>query len=316
MQLAQLRSFLAVADGGQFTRAARALHIAQPSLSQQIRALEQDLGAELFVRARSGARLTDAGRALLPLARSILADTETARREVQEVADLRRGRLRVGGTPSLCQGVLADVVRTFCQRWPGVEVGLREGGSRDLADELDVGGLDVALLVLPLPAGTTSLAAEPLVVEELVVASGAGQLPPGDRGACTPADLRGRPLVLPRVGYDLREAAVAACRSAGFEPVVAVEGGELDAVLALVRAGVGLALLPATAARRSGVTVTRLAEPVLRRTIGLARRAEFALPRTAREFRAILLEHLLAAPASDVVRWSGPRPGAESAPRA
>lgn len=91
MQLQQLRYFTAVADTRHFTRAAEREHVAQPSLSQQIRSLERELGAELFHRARGHITLTDAGETLLPLARRILADAETARREVQEVAQLRRG---------------------------------------------------------------------------------------------------------------------------------------------------------------------------------------------------------------------------------
>lgn len=91
MQLQQLRYFAAVADTRHFTRAAEREHVAQPSLSQQIRALERELGAELFHRARGHITLTDAGETLLPFARRILADAETARREVEEVAQLRRG---------------------------------------------------------------------------------------------------------------------------------------------------------------------------------------------------------------------------------
>src|SRR3954470_15930962 len=120
VQLQQLRYFAAVADTRHFTRAAERLHVAQPSLSQQIRALERDLGADLFHRARGHITLTDAGEALLPIARRILAATETARREVQEVARLRRGRVRLGATPSLCASLVPDVLRAFHDRFPAV----------------------------------------------------------------------------------------------------------------------------------------------------------------------------------------------------
>ena len=98
MQFQQLRYFVAVAETRHFTRAAERVHVAQPSLSQQIRALERELGAELFHRARGNITLTDAGEALLPLARRILADADTARHEVQELVQLRRGRVRLGAT--------------------------------------------------------------------------------------------------------------------------------------------------------------------------------------------------------------------------
>lgn len=100
MQLQQLVYFLAVSDTLHFTRAAERVHVAQPSLSQQIKALERELGANLFSRARGNIALTDAGEALLPLARRIIADTETATQEVQELVQLRRGQVRLGATPA------------------------------------------------------------------------------------------------------------------------------------------------------------------------------------------------------------------------
>lgn len=119
MHFQQLTYFVAVAEARHFTRAAEAVHVSQPSLSQQIRALEAELGADLFSRARGNITLTDAGEALLPLARRILADAETARHEVQELVSLRSGRVRLGATPSLCTGLLPDLLRAFHDRHPG-----------------------------------------------------------------------------------------------------------------------------------------------------------------------------------------------------
>lgn len=154
MQFQQLLYFVAVAETRHFTRAAERVHVSQPSLSQQIKALENELGAELFSRARGNIALTDAGEALLPLARRILADADTARIEVQELAQLRRGRVRLGATPSLCTGLLPDVLRAFHDRHPGIQLLIEEGGSHDLVRELARGALDLALIVLPLPAAS------------------------------------------------------------------------------------------------------------------------------------------------------------------
>lgn len=151
MQFQQLVYFVAVAETRHFTRAAEREHVAQPSLSQQIKALERELGAELFSRARGNIALTDAGETLLPLARRILADADTARLEVQELAQLRRGRVRLGATPSVCTGLLPDVLRTFHAAHPGIELLIEEGGSLDLVRELARGSLDLALIALPLP---------------------------------------------------------------------------------------------------------------------------------------------------------------------
>ncbi|MEU6844117.1 LysR substrate-binding domain-containing protein [Streptomyces sp. NPDC046716] len=292
MQFQQLQYFVAVAETRHFTRAAELVHVAQPSLSQQIRALERELGVDLFQRARGNITLTDAGEALLPLARRILADADTARHEVQELAQLRRGRVRLGATPSLCTGLLPDVLRAFHDRYPGIQLLIEEGGSHDLVRELARGALDLALVVLPLPAPAPALTSVELLREELVVVSSPSAPRPGHGRSVRIADLEGERLVMFRHGYDLRELTVAACRAEGFEPDFAVEGGEMDAVLGFVRAGLGVAVVPSMVAMRAGsdLRVTPLARPGLRRTIALAHRSDVAPPRAARELQRMLVE--------------------------
>ncbi|MFH8343294.1 LysR family transcriptional regulator [Streptomyces sp. NPDC018045] len=293
MQLQQLRYFVAVADTRHFTRAAEREHVAQPSLSQQIKALERELGADLFHRARGHITLTDAGRTLLPLARRVLADTETARREVQEVAQLRRGRLRLGAPPSLCASLVPDVLSVFHAAYPGVELVVHEDGSQDLVRVLAAGELDLALIITPLPEQAPALATAELLREELVVVSAPDRpAPVGGGRRMRVEDLRDRPLAMFRRGYDLREFTTAACRAAGFEPVFTVEGGEMDAVLGFVRAGLGVAVVPSMVAERSGLRVTRFATPDMHRVVSVAHRGDVSPPRAARELRRILMTHL------------------------
>ncbi|OII59973.1 LysR family transcriptional regulator [Streptomyces sp. CC77] len=289
MQFQQLVYFVAVAETRHFTRAAERTHVSQPSLSQQIRALEKELGAELFSRARGNIALTDAGEALLPLARRILADADTARHEVQELAQLRRGRVRLGATPSLCTGLLPDVLRAFHDLYPGIRLLVEEGGSRDLVRELARGALDLARVVRPLPSPAPARTTGELRREDL--GGGSSAAAPAPRRPMRIADLEGQPMVMFRHGYDLRELTVAACRASGFEPSFTVEGGEMDAVLGFVRAGLGLAVVPSMVAARAGrdVRVTALAPPGLRRTIALAHRSDVAPPRAARELQRVLL---------------------------
>ncbi|MFD7227654.1 LysR family transcriptional regulator [Streptomyces sp. NPDC059881] len=296
MQFQQLVYFVAVAETLHFTQAAERVHVSQPSLSQQIRALEKELGAELFSRARGNVALTDAGETLLPLARRILADADTARHEVQELAQLRRGRIRLGATPSVCTGLLPDVLRQFHDLHPGIELLIEESGSHDLVRELARGALDLALVVLPLPTPSPALTTVELLQEDLVVVSSAAA--PAPRRPVRIADLEGEPLVMFRHGYDLRDLTVAACRAAGFEPAFTVEGGEMDAVLGFVRAGLGLAVVPRMVATRAGrdLRVTALARPGLRRTIALAHRSDVAPPRAARELQRMLLRTRSPAP--------------------
>ncbi|WP_329454387.1 LysR family transcriptional regulator [Streptomyces sp. NBC_01497] len=289
MQFHQLHYFVAVAETRHFTRAAEHVHVSQPSLSQQIRALENELGAALFSRARGNVALTEAGESLLPLARRILADAETARHEVQELVQLRRGRIRLGATPSVCTGLLPDVLRAFHDLHPGIELRIEESGSRDLVRELARGAVDLALVVLPLPTPSPALTTVELLQEDLVVVSSAAG--PAPRRPVRISDLQGEPLVMFRHGYDLRELTVGACHAAGFEPSFTVEGGEMDAVLGFVRAGLGVAVVPSMVAERAGrdLRVTELAPPGLRRTIALAHRSDVPPPRAARELQRLLL---------------------------
>jgi len=307
MHFQQLAYFVAVAEARHFTRAAEVVHVSQPSLSQQIKALENELGAELFSRARGNIALTDAGEALLPLARRILADADTARHEVQELVQLRRGRIRLGATPSVCTGLLPEVLRAFHGAHPGIQLLIEEGGSHDLVRQLARGALDLALLVLPLPAASPALTTVELLHEDLVVVSSATRPTPGRKGSVHVADLENEPLVMFRHGYDLRELTVAACRAEGFEPSFTVEGGEMDAVLGFVRAGLGIAVVPRMVAVRAGqdLRTTPLASPGLRRTIALAHRSDVEPPRAARELQRMLLG---AGPAALPSAAEGPDP--------
>jgi DNA-binding transcriptional LysR family regulator len=296
MTLQQLVYFVAVAETGHFTRAAERAHVAQPSLSKQIQTLESELGAPLFSRARGHVALTPAGEALLPVAKRILSDVDTARLEVGELVGLRSGRVRLGATPSLCVGIVADVLRRFHRAYPGIRLVVQESGSRDLTRALVGGELDLALIIVPPQGVDAALTATPILQERLVVAS-AEPDPPARLTA-----LRHTPMVMFREGYDLRESTLEACRRAGFEPSLAVEGGEMDAVLRFVEAGLGVAVVPSMVLPgRKRLHAAPLTNPVLRRTIALAHRTDVPPTHAARAFRTTLARHLASAKLPDGV---------------
>ncbi|MGW4488255.1 LysR family transcriptional regulator [Amycolatopsis sp. NPDC004368] len=290
MQFQQLAYFLAVAETRHFTRAAEQERVAQPSLSQQIRALERDVGATLFHRVRGNVTLTEAGEALLPIARRILAETETAYRVIRELDELGRGRVRLGATPSLCTGLLPVMLAAFRRTYPGIELVLHESGSRDLQTELSEGALDLAMIVDSRVRDDPRLQSTPLFVEELVVISPKHE-PAPVRGRLAIGDLKDRPLVMFRRGYDLREATVNACRAAGFDPAFAIEGGEMDAVLELVQAGLGLAVVPSTVVG-DRFRMTQFTAPGLTRVVRLAFRRDVELPRAARALQEAIVRFL------------------------
>lgn len=277
----RLRSFVAVAEQRGFTKAARELAIAQPSLSKRIRLLEEELGTSLFHRMRGNVALTAAGEALLPWARRILTDLAVASDEVRELAGLRRGRLAVGATPSITVAIMPSALAELRGAYPGIELKLHEAGSRDLVRALDQGTLDLALVILPVRQ--RSLVTVPLLREELVVAVARGHVL-AEREGIALTDLRGVPLVMFREGYDLRETTLAACASAGFEPHLAVEGGEMDGVLRMAAAGLGVAVVPSMVVARGGtLRAVRLVRPRLGRTIAFAYRKDRPPSRAARE---------------------------------
>jgi DNA-binding transcriptional LysR family regulator len=290
MQIQQLAYFVAVARTRHFTRAAEMTGVSQPSLSKQIRVLENALGTPLFVRNRGAIELTSAGEALLPHAQRILIDVESAERTVHEVAHLRRGRVRLGATPSLCDGLLPGALTRFHDAYPDIDLEVQEGGSRVLTRELAHGRLDVALLIVPLHTDNPDIETTPILREHLVLASPPGSDLPDQLDV---ADLRDVPLVMFREGYDLRDVTLRACREAGFEPRLAVEGGEMSAVLRFVEAGLGHAVVPSMVlSTRPHLRRTRLQNPPLDRVIALAHRSSEALPLAARAFKADLLDHL------------------------
>ncbi|HZM84124.1 MAG TPA: LysR substrate-binding domain-containing protein [Candidatus Limnocylindrales bacterium] len=307
MQLQQLRYFVAVAESRHFTQAATVTGVTQPSLSKQIHALEDSVRTPLFTRVRGNVELTAAGEALLPRARRILADVDTARLEIDELVGLRRGRLRLGATPSLCTSLVAPLLTRFRAAYPAVRLSIQQGGSQDLVASLARGQLDQAFIVLPDDGVDPALTAEPILSEPLVVASSFQRAEPlADGGPIPLARLRDEPMVMFRVGYDLREATLRACHEAGFEPVFAVEGGEMDAVLGFVEAGVGVALVPSmVVAGRAGLRVTPLAQR-LRRTIAVAHRRDVTPTHTAAAMRGVLEDHL-----REAVAWRSLPDGVE-----
>jgi DNA-binding transcriptional LysR family regulator len=322
--LLQLAYFAALADVRNFTHAAELCGVAQPTLSRQIRALETELGAPLVDRGKSGGRgelaLTPAGEAVLPLARRMLADSEGARTAVAELIGLRSGRVRVGATPSLCLGVMADVLRLFHQRHPGIHLVLTENGSQLLVRDLVRGELDIALVIVPPTGIDPTLSTMPLLRERLSVASARSGPMPSRRGSMSVADLGRRELVMFRGGYDLREVTLRACREAGVTPRFAVEGGEMDAVLRLVENDTGIAVVPDLVfAGRPRLRRTTLIPP-LYRTVALAQRADVVTTHATAAFRDTLLSYIRTLPAigsldADViVLHRDPVPEANNAP--
>ncbi|MFZ5825548.1 MAG: LysR family transcriptional regulator [Bacillota bacterium] len=290
MELHHLRYFVSVARLGHFTRAAEENHVAQPSLSQQIRRLEETLGAPLFDRSQSPVRLTDAGEALLPHAEAILQQVAAARAAVEDRLGLRSGRLVLGTLPQTGSRLLPVAVAAFRERYPGVTVVLREESTRGLTEMALSGETDLTLTTLP--AGSPDLAVQPVLTEEILLA-----LPPEHPlagAAALPLEAVARePFLLMKPGYGFRDLCLTACRAAGFEPQVAFESTQIDTLQAMVAAGLGVTLVPRMAAeraRRPTPAFVPLEGKPLTRTLALAWRRDRYLPTAATAFLGVARE--------------------------
>jgi LysR family transcriptional activator of glutamate synthase operon len=290
MELRHLRYFEAVARHSHVTRAAAELHIAQPALSKQISQLEAELGVALFDRVGRNVRLTEAGEALLPHARSVMAQVEAARAEMAERIGLSKGRATVGTPPTVGIQLLPAVLADFSRRYPGIELRLHEAGVQTLLDLLETGLTDVAIVTLPVE--DTALTVTHLFTEEMVVAVWRGHRLAGEQHVklCDLADER---WVLSPDNYELREATLTACQQAGFTPNVVLDGGETDTLLRFVAAGIGIALVPRLAVLSTPDLVTlHVCDQQLHRSLGLVWRSDRIASPAARAMREFLVDRL------------------------
>jgi len=253
MELRHLRYFVAVAEELHFRRAAERLHMSQPPLSQQIRRLEEEVGATLLVRNQRRVELTAAGTAYLTRAREILLAVEDAAREARRVQRGEVGRLAVGFVGSALYSVVPELLRAFRERHPEVALRLHELGTTEQLRRLEDGRLDLGFIRAP--GARPGLSIE-TVLREPVVAALPDVHPLARRGEVRVAQLAGEPLVLmTRAGAPGLRAALAPVTDGLGEDAIVQEVAEMQTLIGLVAAGVGVSLVPESvrALARAGV---------------------------------------------------------------
>jgi DNA-binding transcriptional LysR family regulator len=244
MELRQLEHFVAVAEERSFTRASRQVHLGQSALSVSVRSLERDLGTRLFDRTTHAVQLTDAGRALLPEARRTLEAASAARTAVVKAEDGMRGTLRLGLMQSLSIVDVAGLLARYHRERPEVEIRPRpaKGGSQSLADDVRSGDLDAAFVSVGGLRGqglsSSVLASEPL----LLICPADHPFVPQEN--VTLESIQHEPFIDFPVGWGIRTVADQLFASVGLERAITVEVPDVSTVLALVRARLGLALMP------------------------------------------------------------------------
>ena len=244
MEMHQLRYMVAVVRAGNFSRAAEQCHVSQPSLSQQILKLEEELGERLFDRMKREAKLTPHGEAFLRRAVRILEEVDAAKREASDAQSLLRGRLTVGVLPTIAPHLLPEVLVAFAERFSGVEIVVQEDTTARLLKLAHAYEIDFALVSRPIQ--DQGMEVKDLFVEELRLA-----LPPGHpltrKRTVSLADLEKERFIVMKEGHCLGDQVLNFCERRDFKPTINFRSAQLETIQALVRSGVGISLVPAMA---------------------------------------------------------------------
>lgn len=289
MLLRHIRYLIAVADHGNFTRAAEALHVSQPTLSLQIRQMEEQLGAQLLDRSGRMVRVTDAGAAYIAHARRALGELAAGERAVDDVHGLARGALRLATTPTFTAYLTGPLIAAYHARHPGIALHLREMPLDTIeaalaGDEVDVG---IAFDTVR----SEELECRPLFIEQLSVVVGADHPWARRRAALTPADLARQPLALLSADFATRTYVDAYLQQQGIRPLIAVEANTISALVEIIRRAPLATILPrAISAANPQLRKVKLEPPLPHRTVALLRRRDAYLSAAAQAFIALLAE--------------------------
>ena len=306
MELRQLHYFVVLAHRLHFTQAAEEVAIAQPALSQQIQALERELGLRLFERTPRRIRLTPAGQGLLVHAERVLADVDRLSAEMASYVGVRRGRLHIGLHQTLGVSWLSGLLARFHGRYRGIELVLHEGVTEPMLEQLEEGKLDLVWMhsigtlfpKTPLPKGLETKA---VLTEAVLLGAGPPHRLAG-RSQISWDALQAEEFVLFQPGSGLRQVVMDLSQQAGFLPHVIFESGDMGIIRALVSEGMGIAVFPHSVIAASGRSLVPLdLSPALpSRTVQLAWHRQRASTPTIQAFLDFVQEDLCLHPWAEV----------------
>jgi len=255
MDFRQLQYMLKVSEEKSFSKAAQKLYIAQPSLSQYIQKLEQQLGVQLFDRSTNPLRLTYAGELYAQTAKSILYLKDQLSNQMEDISNFKKGRLTIGLSTFRSTYIMPKILPLFHEKFPGIDVVLVEGNSVKLADLAIKGTTDISLMTLPIK--DTLFSYEPILKEKILLA-----IPPSHSVAkkigtnhsvhdhtypeIALNELWDEPFILLKHHQKLHQIAVSLCKQAGFSPKIILESKSIEATQAFVSFGMGISFIPDT----------------------------------------------------------------------
>lgn len=287
MEVNQLRYFLAVAELGSFSQAASRCFVSQPALSIKIQKLEHECGALLFYRTHRKVVATEAGKILVNQAKRILAQIEIAKREIRKSDGSKVGSIKFGILPTIAPDFLPYILEDYQKGHPTIQFTIHEDMTFRLLQLIEENKLDFAIVSLPLKdAGFTS---EQLFTEELLLAVPA-QNPLSQKAKIRMDDLHSESFILLHEGHCLGDQILDFCNRHDFSPRIALRSGQLATVQSLIKAGVGISLVPRMAANEDAkrVSYRSLEKPQPFRAIVVVMREKRFLKSAAQEF----LKHL------------------------
>lgn len=279
VELYTMSYVLAVADSGNFSLAAQTCHVGQPALSQQIAKLERELGIPLFYRNSRGAVLTGAGEAFVLRAREILQRSEALQAEMSLFAGLKKGRLNLGIITSLQCIDFGSMLSAFCRSYPDISVNIMQEGTHRLIDRLLERRIDLAFINKPAAGLPPSLSFIKLG-EDCYSLAVSSRHPLARRKTVSLNELKDERFIFHQNGQAASEICLAACKNAGFDPVIVCRSGSPTTGLYMVQGGLGVAFLPSEEFRSHSVDEVvelKLQEKIIKE-VGIAWRLDAASP--------------------------------------
>lgn len=289
MLLRHIRYFLAVAEHRNFTRASEALHVSQPTLSQQIRQLEDTLRAQLLDRSGRTVQLTDAGKAWLRYAKLALQDLDAASRAIHDVTELSRGTLRIAATPTFTSYLIGATIDRFYRLHPGITIDLHEITQEQIEALLAEDRLDMGIAFEPVHSA--EIESQPVFQETLSFAVGSTHPYATRRKALSGQELEKEPLVLLNSSFATRHFINDYCIRHRIRPRVAIEVNSISAVVEIVRRGQLATILPDRAEREhEELRLVRLDPALPSRTVVILQRKDAYRAAATKAFLELLLQ--------------------------
>ncbi|EOD6327539.1 LysR family transcriptional regulator [Providencia stuartii] len=292
MDIRSLRYFVEVVQLNGFSRAAERLFVTQPAISRSIQKLEQELGYTLLVRENDGVRLTDEGEILLSHAKQILKQFNSMNKALKEKEGPLSGILNIGLPPVIASTYFADIIMAFSRRYPQVELKILELGTHKMMEAMLNGEVETAAVMLPFDNELFDLHVFSSDRLMLLVSE---QHPLAMRNSVKFAELIDEPFIFFSEDFRINELVMSACGIYGKKPVIAGRSSHLDLVTAMVRAGVGVTLLPDSMwnkTRADGLSIIPVIEPVLSYEVALATLKNSHQSRRAKAWNALAKEML------------------------